>query len=385
MARNREEDEMVGSIPHHGEDPRFADGEGVSVIDNGAFAEIEDFDNFEPVSVDDPPWMPQVVDNDNEFPGSTPYRDADKAFAEATGIDVSSNKDPEMPDDEFAADDELAHRLQQHEEAATDSVGAEVSDIAQMAQVSRMRHAEITVKAKYVRINPESAYRALLGSQRLMSTAYPEPVQVATWSADSDVETTAVTIQFLPVVGSIQHGDFLFNPFKPMRSYGVINFGTRGVYKAEVDIGLGVQLTLNASEVSLQVALENVDAAFGYAKDDAVQLAGMLSFLPCVRTAPITRTRYIDNLPGTAGPGIYVTEVSIPPFARSLIVYRSPNAPAFQLFLTDNSFLSGYVLTYAAGSQMIEPIQLSGDITRVFYQNADPAPVNVKMVFNLGL
>ena len=383
MARNREEDEMIGSIPEHGEDPRFADGDGVIVSSNGAFSEIEDLDHFDPVDVDETPFMARVTDEDG-YPGFRPYVDANVAFDHAAGVGIST-KDPDMPEDEFAADDELAHRISQHEEAATDSVGAEVSDIAQMAQVSRMRHAELTVKAKYVRINPESAYRALLGSQRTMSTEFPEPVQVATWSADSDVETTAVTIQFLPVVNL--SFDFVARREKPVRSYGVINFGTRGVYKAEVDIGPGVQLTLNASEVSLQVALEDMRTG-PFATNDPAQLiiAGMLSFLPCVRTAPITRTKYFDFLDPLAA-----TTIFIPPFAKKMIIYTNGrstlNTIPFTYRVLNSTSRILLADSFAVGSSMTRSVLLPGSSFAVVIVNDDPVNqiTDGLAVFELGL
>ncbi len=375
MSRNREEREMVGAIPQNPEDPVFADGEGVWIDDNDATQQIEDFDNFDAVDVEETPYMPQVTDDDGS-PGFRPYVDANIAFDQAAGIDLKS-RDPEMPDDEFAADDELAHRLRQHEEAATDSVGAAVSDIAQLAQVSRMRHAEVTSRAKYVRINPESAYRALLGGQQLMSTANPAvPVQVATWTSESDVETTAVTIQFLPVVTSVPV-NMTFGE-RPIRSYGVINFGTRGVYTVEVDVGLGQQLTLGASEVSLQVALEDT-RSLGVI-DRTIVLAGMLSFLPCVRTAPLTRTKYIDGL-ATGG----FSQVIIPPFAKKLDVFRDQgNASAYTIILLDTAFVSGYTVNVPAGA-IPTAIVLAGDITRVIIlQTAGPV-TDYHLVFELGL
>jgi len=377
MARNREEDEMIGSIPEHGEDPRFADGEGVVLSSNGAFTEIEDFDQFDTVDVDETPFMGRVTDEDG-YPGFRPYVDANVAFDKAAGIDLKS-RDPEMPDDEFAADDELAHRINQHEDAATDAVGAPVSDIAQLAQVSRARHAEITSRAKYVRINPESAYRALLGGQQLMTTAKPTTVQVATWSADSDVETTAVTIQFLPVVTSIQNIAGAFT-HRPLRTYGVINFGTRGVYTVEVDIGLGQQLTLGASEVSLQVGIEDTRAWPGGTSDQTIVLAGMISFLPCVRTAPLTRTKYIDFL----ATGSFA-QVLVPPFAKTLQVYRDlGNTAAFLLIVIDTAFTAGYTVTIPAGA-VAAPVLLAGDITRVvILQTAGPVS-NYTLIFELGL
>jgi len=376
MARNREEDEMIGSIPEHGEDPRFADGEGVVLSSNGAFTEIEDFDQFDTVDVDETPFMGRVTDEDG-YPGFRPYVDANVAFDKAAGIDLKS-RDPEMPDDEFAADDELAHRINQHEDAATDAVGAPVSDIAQLAQVSRARHAEITSRAKYVRINPESAYRALLGGQQLMTTAKPTTVQVATWSADSDVETTAVTIQFLPVVTSIPKSAGAFTA-KPLRTYGVINFGTRGVYTVEVDIGLGQQLTLGASEVSLQVGIEDTSLAWaGRTVDQTIILAGMISFLPCVRTAPLTRTKYVDFVATGSFP-----EVDVPPFAKKLQVYRD-NASAVQILTVDTAFTSGYSTVVPIGA-VAPSILLAGNTTRVIlFQTAGPV-TNYTLVFELSL
>jgi hypothetical protein len=219
-----------------------------------------------------------------------------------------------------------------------------------------------------------------------MSTEFPEPVQVATWSADSDVETTAVTIQFLPVVNL--SFDSLARREKPVRSYGVINFGTRGVYKAEVDIGPGVQLTLNASEVSLQVALEDMRTG-PFAGNDPAQLiiAGMLSFLPCVRTAPITRTKYFDFLDPLAS-----TTIFIPPFAKKLIIYTNNprsgfNTVPFHYNVVNSTNRVLLADAFAPGSAMTKSVLLPGSSFAVIITNDDPVNQiqDGLAVFELGL
>jgi hypothetical protein len=356
----------------------------IYVEDNGATESIENLvDSSGPVETDETPFMPDIVDNDGH-PGYRPAAEANKTFEQDAGLE-----EPEDENDTAILGDEFEYRMKQHQEAE-DEVGAGGSDLSQMHIVHRKQHQALRATANFVRVNPESGFRALLGGQYNMlsgSTATgPRTVaqQVATWSADSEGESQPVTIQFLPIVQILQ-GVGAAEPLTPpgiitsVRPYGIINFGTRNVYKAEVDIGLGVQLTLGASEVSLQVAL---DEAPLFAEQSAIVLAGMLSFWTCVRTAPVTRTRYIDALTGAGS----TFRVIIPAFAKQLLFWREPFADAVVLtFLDSTNTTVIYSFTLAAGVFMLEPIPVPADAFVLQVQNVTGTAMNARAIFELSL
>lgn len=168
--------------------------------------------------------------------------------------------------------------------------------------------------------------------------------------------------------------------FKQIRAYGQIIFGTRNRYTVEVDVGMGAQLSVNAGAVALLVALE---ASPTGSVDREIVVSGQISFWPCVRTAPLTRTRYIDSL--ATGNSSTVT---IPPFAKSFTVLRSTNMGAvlgYTVTVQDNKGAVLFTQVVAADA-FANPVILPGSARAVTIANASGSTItNCEVVFELGL
>lgn len=167
-----------------------------------------------------------------------------------------------------------------------------------------------------VSITPASAdKRGTLGGQDTVYTGDDvtdnnNNKQVALWPGD-DRETCPVTVTFMPVQ---QIDRFLSDSgpvYAALRPYGIVRAGTRGAMPQpiKVDIGRGCQFTINASQVSLQVALHQTTGV-----QASMQLYGALSFWPCTHQSPVTYTEYLDGIT------LPSEEVFIPPFAKGLFV-----------------------------------------------------------------
>lgn len=229
--------------------------------------------------------------------------------------------------------------------------------------------------APYVRVNPQSANKGTLGGQQRVFLNGPA-IQVAWWAADTDTETTAVTITLAPVEQVLT----TIQASKTFRPIGIIQFGTRGFsVKAEVDIVTGTQFTVNASSVILQVGFDSSTA--GDPASDNMLLAGMLSFLPTTRPTIVTRTKYLDN------PGAGVTSlIPVPPFANNAIFWRDPLGEAVTLKFLDKGGDILYTFVLAGGSVMATPIAIAGDVVNIAVTDTGGAGiVRGRMIFGLNL
>ncbi len=223
-----------------------------------------------------------------------------------------------------------------------DGMSGITDDLTRKAMLRSQEHARLETVAPFARINPPSILKGTMGGQDRVATGdgvteVERNAQVALWGGD-DAETTSVTVTFSQVqqlnnaAGLVMTSDAVVIP------YGIIQFGTRGfLVKAEVDIGLGCQITLSASRVSLQVALEPTT---GIRK--TAQLSGMLSFHPIVRTKPITRTKYFTT-------AVAAVTVLCPAFAKDVVVFRDTIGVAMTLLFLDSNAAVRYVFTLAAG------------------------------------
>lgn len=205
---------------------------------------------------------------------------------------------------------------------STPVVAADATGLAGKAALREEKWANQQDRAPWVRINPVSALHGNLGGQQLVTTG-ENPVEVANWGGE-DSEVLPVTITLAPQ----QQFSTTFNvssidPSPPgmaaARPYGIVQFGSRGaLVKAEIDIALGTQFTVNASTVIVQVGM---DSDSGTAI--SMKLSGMLGFYPIMRTAPLTRTRYIEGVATNA-----VEYVTVPPFSKTVTFMWSPASPA---------------------------------------------------------
>ena len=235
-------DELVGSVSRAGEDPRFG-GSSVDLVSNGAFTEIEDDDQFDPVDVDETPWMPQIVDDDGS-PGSRPYVEADISFEKASGLEVD---DREAAGDDILGD-EFSDRMRQIDEASVDGSGRQLDDLAVHAQVAEIRHSEDKQRAPYRNITPESAYQGMLGGKATFNPRTDVDVKEVVRWVGQDVEALPVTVAFSPFLAPVTPVGFFSPP--PARPFVRVQWGTRdALHTVELDVGRGDQFTVAASNI----------------------------------------------------------------------------------------------------------------------------------------
>lgn len=293
--------------------------------------------------------------------------------------DVSIGMEEADVENEIFGHDDLDHaehieHLYRHADSLTRKAALRQHKWAGMADV-----------AKFVRINPASVLHGTLGGQQDVLSG--QQIQVCNWSGE-DAEATPVTITLAPV----QQVTPFTGGTQVIRPYGIIQFGSRGMsVKAEVDILKGCQLTVSASSVLVQVAMA---PELGTSGPASMKLAGMLSFFPCVRTAPVTRTRFI-GIVGDATTYIAAggtAQVDIPPFAKNVSIWRqsfgmlAPTLAGVQLDFQGADTLVEYFYTLAAGAFQMEPIPLSDDIVTIIVTNQSMTdPMVARLIFELSL
>lgn len=242
--------------------------------------------------------------------------------------------------------------------------------LAQKSMLRQDKWSDLNEIADFTRIVPASVLQGTIGGQQQVQGNANQ--QLANWAGD-DAETVPITVTFAPVqqIGTVTTPAGL-------RPYGIIQFGTRGFsVKAEVDIGTGVQFTVSGSAMTLQAALDTSDAV----KPASMLIAGMLSFYPVVRTAPLYRTKYIDDLS-------VATDIVVPPFAKNVVIWReTPAATAITLeFFTSVTGGSAiYSYTLAAGAFQLDPVPLAGDITKIRVTRTAGAGALARCIFELSL
>ncbi len=159
-------------------------------------------------------------------------------------------------------------------------------------------------------------------------------------------------------------------------------WGTRGFLgTADVDIGTGCQFTVSASQIRVEVGLDNIGIAGG-----TMNLSGMLSFRSIMRTSPLTRTL----VQAVTTDDIY----PIPPFSKRVWVYREGALPlvAVTINLLDSSQspIATYVMQAmsatvpAVGSFMFDPITLPNQAYFVELVYA-VGPSSLRCVFDLDI
>ncbi len=364
MSRNREDNELaeiLGTVPRPGESPRFAgtmdtgDHGGVMVVDNGAFAQIEDGDVFDPLDVDADPYLPGVTDDDG-FPGHRPFVDASVSFEEQEGLEQ-----PEDQSEDFR--DDLAEHMAADDEASVDVTGRPMSDLERMAAVAGKKAQAIQVVAPFVRVNPETASRALLGGRASVRPGQ-DPQLVINWVGE-DVEAVPVTISFNPIL------DLSTDTVIP-RGFVRIMWGTRdGIQTVDVDLGSGGQLTVCASVVYVYVGSQTFT-------NTNITIAASLGFYPCVRTEPLTFTNYMEASP--TGPYTFYR----PAFASHVYFERYDETNAWTLdFRAQTSGI--YTRKVLVNGYLLAPVKLSNDVTKIVCTNVTAGTDKARLIWGLYL
>jgi len=303
----------------------------------------------------------------------------DGSFEEVSHEDTPlSQRDGLMSEEEVFGEDTLDRADRAQRRAPDDS-------LAQKSLIRQGVWSDLQKIAPFERINPPSVLQGTVGGQQ--SVLPGENKQVAFWSG-VDAETLPVTITFSPV-DVLQKVDELTSFSNKGRPYGIVQFGTRGMLvKAFVDIGRGCQFTVNASEVTLQVACETLFSPTSVGRP--FKLAGMLSFYPTTHTAPITRTVVLRN----ADISVNIGPQIIPPFARGVQVLAAVggatvgNSPAVRVSFVNANGTLIQAYTYpatVAGLPVLPtgfiPIPNGADVINLF---SDAPTSGVVIIYELA-
>jgi len=322
MSRNKEESEILGN--------EFQ----VDLIDNGAGIEIESIeqDEMDRVEVDENPYLVDAI-NEDGYPGFHPYADASRTFEERAGIEVDSDEQ-----EEEALGDDLADRIRQREDAVVGSGG---SEIAMLQQVGEAHKDALSAVARNVRINPPSAYRALLGGKALCSPGQA-PVEVINWVGD-DVEATPVTITVSPYP-AIYRGPAVAALTQTGFGFARIQWGTRdSLHTVDVDVGSGFQVTIAASVVYVSVFLDPLSKLLDNTK---FGISASLGFFTGNRTRPLTYTDIFESTP----PSI---NVEVTGASNAQATFNRP------YFASHVKLLVGLSLPFPADMAALPPVLLS--------------------------
>lgn len=272
------------------------------------------------------------------------------------------------PQGQFQSDwDKLLH---DREQAMTEAHG---DDFNRDFLLQQKEHTELQAAAPFIRQNPLSAVKENLGS--VVNLPAGKTVEVARWTGD-DIETTAVSILLGPV-DALPLATGVLGAFRP---FAILQWGTKGFQiQAEIDIGRGTQLTINASSVVVMVGLANNTPS-----TNILALSGMISFQPCVRTAPITRTQFY-----TLGAGAHTDPIAIPAFAKSFTIWRDDALMDVSVSVDDFGGTTIYTAEREANATSSETesekFSLPGDAAYIEVFNNGASGVNIRIVFELAL
>lgn len=314
--------------------------------------------------------LSQLVDN----PNPTGHREVDDVDDQTAHI-VDNGASLEMADRTASAPDDFDDLVRKRGEALKAAGG---DDLAAGALLQDGHQSELQKQAPWVRANPPSSLRGILGSSvtlqvPLRTVALDDVINsaptVAYWQGD-DAETTCVTV----TLGATTPARRLFSLVPAsIRPFAKVSFGTRSYLTSVlVDISNGTQFTVSGSQVTVQVALEPGTQTGVGADQPSFTLFGMLSFQQVIRTVPLVRTISVDT-----GGGVQV----VPPFASRMWFIKDTLANAVTVTIADAYNNALYQFTSAANVQMTEPIPLSDDAVCVNVLGGATG----KLIFELSL
>ncbi len=258
-------------------------------------------------------------------------------------------------------------------------------------EMQHQNHAALADQASFARTNPVSVLKGMLGNTASLtpsaSTGADRSQTVCQWAGD-DAETTSVTVTlgtsvFIPVQTNEGAGVVA----APVRSYAIVRFGTQGFLQTLfVDIGQGTQFTISGSQINIDVAVANVSVdPGGNGTPNAfptVPLYGQISFQRITHEAPVTFTKYIDQL---AGNNTVTAWIAIPPFAKRITVFNGSNVN-FLFQAADSAIATITQAQTVATGALMTTMTLVGDSQFFRIQNKDVAgPDNFMAVFELAV
>lgn len=276
-------------------------------------------------------------------------------------------------DSRFQSDWE--HDLELREESSYGPDGEVLEELDQKFKYDVLKRSEEESEFPRSSINPSSWDRGSLGDQVTLTPGRPTTADgaiqpMAYWPGD-DRDVCPVTITVAPVIldPTVAVGGVV-------RAVARINWGTKnGRFQMDVDIGIGFQLTLEASSVYVSGFLEanstvnwNVHASIG--------------FYTTARPVPVTRTAYVSNS-ATGAPG--VVNVTRPSFASSMTFMRQLATDTYTISFLDANLTTIGQRDVAASAYVETPIPLPNDcfIVQVVFNAGGAAPRLSRVVFEL--
>lgn len=289
--------------------------------------------------------------------------------------------DPETEDSDF--NDLIRQRHDAMEQAGGD-------DLAAAAIMGKQNQAAAAAAAPATNTNPPSAASSVLGGSIKMQAGDP-PTEVARWTGEN-TESTNVTVTIGPA--KIDNIPLQFGVVFQARPYAIIQWGTQALLlSATVDAARGVQLTIGASMVSVQMAMQPL-APFSplvigiSVKPVPLLLSGMISFRQIEKNKPLTYTWYSSSFSTF---GVNAPTIPIPPFATSFKFFCSDSTAVVDFTIDDLGTATQYVAVALSGdAAKAQKIDLAGSSISLFPKNgtgdiATDAGTIAYVVFELGL
>jgi hypothetical protein len=259
---------------------------------------------------------------------------------------------------------------------AGETPGGASDEFYQMLEARRERIKERNKGGKQVGNPPSAVEKRLGGNVTLTPDSNLVSKPVFLWEADDDAETGPCTVTF----GMVTSPGIESGAVSALRPFAELFWGTYGNFlKAEVDIGRGTQLTVNASVVGVDLGLDAISVADA---TNPVNMSAFLSFRQCVRTAKLMRTKYIDSQATGAGNAVKIT---VPPFANFVLpVQMSDLNGVVQFDAIDSSGTIRFSLSINNGIQ-ITPIPLTADIVQIKITTTSATTQHVRVPFELSI
>ena len=392
MGSDKEDlNEILGFHPRkNSDDPRWdGDPNGIDIVSNGAFTEIENLfdDTIDPLDVDQNPYITPVTDDDG-VPGFRPFADAANDFNIETGLagaDVDQAPYDETMGrsrgdgsvDENIVGDEFHEKLRQRVDATVGYDGSPRDDLSALAGAQQAQHEAAMSLANYVRVNPPTASRAVLGGRVISLTADLQgkpPIQVVNWVGD-DIEACPITVSLNPSIiqlsPKIEVGG--------IRAFADIIWGSRdGLQQMRVDIGAGTQFTIAGSVVYVSLGIQPFTVA--YAANVQVTLNASIAFYTTNKAVPVTYTDYLDDL----GNGATSEYIFRPSYAAELSVEKT-GADAFTIHFYNFTGTEIYTRVIAAGTYQNTPISLSQDVAKIKITNSSGSAQNFRVIWQMAV
>ena len=249
--------------------------------------------------------------------------------------------------------------------------GEPLDELAQKVQLREIKRARDEVSAPSISTVPKSWDSGVLGGEVTLqpnqNTALAgEKRQVVFWTGE-ERESTALTVTVRPLgLPDTVGGSSVIRPVAE------IIWGTRGQFRAEIDIGTGIELTLTGSSIYVNAFLDTGSTT-------QLKVEAGIGFHAAYTHNPAVRTAYLDNI-GTAAP---VTTLRAP-FGGTIVGFeRADMTAAYRLQFLD---IAGNVMgtrVIASATYLTQPIVLPNDCRFVTVLNQGAGADNARLIYGV--